>query len=146
MADPIQYQSALPQLLQQLMGTQQKTSGGTSTSSSSTNSTANTDPLMQIFGQQMGASTPEGMQALLGELFKTGAQQVPVLTDAYANARGTRSSGNSGLALAIAELNKGLTGQAATLLGKQQADTSQTAASIANATRGTTTTGSQVNP
>lgn len=143
MADPIQYQSALPQLLTQLLGQTQKTSGGTSTSSSSTQGTANTDPLMQIFGQQMGASTPEGMAALLGELFQTGAQQVPVLTDAYANSRGARSSNNSGLSLALAELNKGLTGQAATLLGKQRADTAQTAGAIANATRGTTTTGTQ---
>jgi len=146
MADPIQYQSALPALLTQLLGTTSKSGGGTTTSSGSSTSTANTDPLMQIFGQQMGTSTPAGMQALLGELFSQGAQQVPVLTDAYANARGARSSGNSGLALAIAELNKGLTGQAATLLGDQQAKTSNTAAAIANASRGTSETRTQVNP
>lgn len=146
MADPIKYESALPALLTQLLGTKSttKAGGGTTTStggsSTSTQSTANTDPLMQIFGQQMGASTPEGMQALLGELFSTGAQQVPVLTDAYANARGARSTKNSGLALAIAELNKGLTGQAAQLLGNQQAQTAQTAGAIANATKGQTAT------
>lgn len=148
MADPIKYESALPALLTQLLGNKQttKSGGGSTTSTGSTTSNANTDPLMQIFGQQMGASTPEGMQALLGELFSTGAQQVPVLTDAYANARGARSSNNSGLALAIAELNKGLTGQAAQLLGNQQAQTAQTAGAIANATRGTTETRTQTAP
>ena len=137
MAEPKKFESALPALLMQLAGTKETVRGGT-TSASSTSS-ANLDPLMQIFGQQMNSSTPAGMEALLGELFSQGARKVPELTQAYANAVGGRSSNNSGLALALAELNKGLTGQAATLVGEQQAKASNTAANIAQATRSTQT-------
>ena len=136
MADPIKYDSALPALLQQLMGTTQKTSGGTATQTS----TANTAPLQQVFDQQQRSSTPEGMAELIREMFTQGAQAVPVLTGAYANATGTRSSNNSGLALSLAELNKTLAGQAAGMVGQQQQAASNTAAQIANASRGTVTT------
>lgn len=131
MAQEIKYESALPQLIQSLIGTQQK---------SSQTSSANTDALQQIFNQQAASSTPEGMEALIQEVFRVGAQKVPELTGAFANATGSRSSNNSGLALSLGELNKTLAGQAAGLVTAQQQAAAQTAAQIANATRGTNTT------
>lgn len=129
--EPIKYESALPALLQSLIPQTEK---------NTTTGTANTGPLEQIFGQQQASSTPEGMAALITQLFQQGAQAVPALTGAYANATGSRSSNNSGLALSLAELNKTIAGQAAGLVGEQQARAAQTAGAIANATRGTSTT------
>jgi hypothetical protein len=140
MAEAIKYESALPALLTQLMGTTQKTSGGGSSSTSSTSSSANIDPLMQIFGQQAASSTPEGMQAMLQQLFTQGAQQVPGLTQQFANSSGSRVAGNSGLNLALGDLNKTLASQAAQLMMQQQAQAAGTAGQIAQATRGQTTT------
>ena len=137
MAEPIKYESALPALLTQLNNTQ-RTSGSTSVQTSN----ANVDALTQMFQQQQATSTNAGMQAQIEELFRTGAQAVPELTAAYANARGTRSTGNSGLALSLAELQKNLAGQAAGLVTAQQAAAAKTAGDIAQATRGLTTTSS----
>lgn len=135
---PIQYKSELEPLLTQLMGTREKTSGSTSTTS--TTSTANTDPLQQIFQSQAASSTPAGMENLIQEVFRIGAQKTPELTEAMANARGARSTGNSPLALALGELQKNLAGQAAQLVGKQQESAAQTAGAIATATAGKNTT------
>jgi len=133
MAEPIQYQSALTtDLLKNLLGSKQ-------TTSQTSTSTADTAGLQQVLAQQLATTTPEGMQALLGDLFTQGAQQVPALTQAYANATGTRSTGNSGLALSLAELNKDLAGKAAQLSMAQQQAAAQTAAQIAGATKSTTT-------
>lgn len=147
MADPIKYESVLPQLLTELLGTTQKSSGGTTTTTSgggtsvgSSVSNADTDPLRQIFAQQAASSTPEGMQALLTDLFTKGAQAVPALTQQFANSSGVRVDKNSGLNLSLNELNKTLAQQAAALVGQQQQSAAQTAGSIANATRSTTDT------
>lgn len=147
MADPIKYESALPALLTQLLGTTQKssTSGGTSntTVNNQQTSTANVDPLNQIFTQQAALATPEGMQAMLADLFTRGAQQVPGLTQQFANSTGSRVRGNSGLNLSLGELNKTLAQQAASLMMQQQAQAANTAGQIANATKGQTTTQTQ---
>lgn len=60
--------------------------------------------------------TPE----MLAAIFTQGAQQVPSLTGAYANASGARSSNNSGLRLALNDLNSELTRQAAVANQEQQ--------------------------
>lgn len=146
MAEPIKYESALPALMMQLLGTKQTTSGGTATTSQSETSTANTDPLMQIFGQQMQSSTPAGMEALIASIFEQGANKVPGLTQQYANASGSRVGKNSGLQLALAELNRTLGKDAAALVLDQQAKTSNTAAAIAQATKGNTTTQNRTTP
>lgn len=148
MADAIKYESALPALLTQLMGTTQKTNGGggTGTTSSTTTSSANTDPLMSIFGQQAASATPEGMQSMLTDLFTRGAQAVPGLTQQFANSSGSRVQGNSGLNLALGELTKTLAQQAAELMMRQQQAAGSTAAQIAQATAGKTTTGATTAP
>jgi len=63
----------------------------------------------------------------LAAIFSQGAQQIPNLTAAFANAAGARSSNNSGLQLALTDLNEGLTRQAA-LLGQEQQKLSTDAA------------------
>lgn len=128
------FESVLPALVQSLIGTK------TSTTSTGAGAGVDTDPLRQIFGEQMRSSSPEGMAAMLSELFTTGAKQVPVLTQAFANSAGARTTGNSGLNLSLAELNKTLAGQAATLAIEQQAKAAQTAGGIAQATRGSAQT------
>ena len=142
MGATIKFESALPALLTQFLGTK-----GTTSQSQTQATTADTAGLQQILGQQLASSTPAGMEALLKELFTTGAQQVPVLTQAYANATGTRSSNNSGLQLSLNDLNKTLAGQAATLVGQQQQQAAATAGKLADATKqvtsNTTTTQKQ---
>jgi hypothetical protein len=101
---------------------------------------------MQIFGQQMASSTPGGMENLIARIFEQGANTVPGLTQQYANARGSRTSKNSGLQLALEELNRTLGKDAATLVLDQQAKTSNTAAAIAQATKGNTTTQNRTTP
>lgn len=129
MAEPIKYESVIPQLLQQFLGNKQTTT-----------TSANTSGLQQVLDQQLASSTTQGMQDALTELFTQGAQQVPVLTQAMANAVGTRSGNNSGLQLSLNELNKTLTGQAAALKMQQQQAAANTAAQLANATKSSTTT------
>lgn len=146
MAETIQYQSALPNLLAGLIGTSGKTSssGGTSTSTSS--SSANVDPLMAAFQQAMtsGSFASPDMQALIASIFQEGAQQVPTLTQQYANATGSRVSGNSGLQLALADLNRNLSTAAAQAVLTNQTQNNQIAANaangVANATKTSTTT------
>lgn len=140
MAEEKKFESALPALLTQLLGSSTTTRKGGESSTTTATNTAETDPLRQIFNNQLASSTPEGMAAMLQELFTTGAKQVPVLTQAYANSTGTRTTGNSGLQLALGELNKTLAGQAATLAMQQQQSTATTAGNIAQATKSTTQT------
>lgn len=71
--------------------------------------------------------TPEQLAAI----FSQGAEQVPNLTAAYANAAGARSSNNSGLQLALDSLNEELVRQSA-LAGQAQQRLS-TEAATANA-------------
>ena len=146
MATEIQYQSQLPQLLSQLLGSKQTTSS---------TSNANTTPLEQLFTSAMGASqagVPE-MQQLIASIFQEGATKVPELSQAFANATGARTTGNSSLALSLSDLNRKLSTDAAVAILNNQNTNRQTAASaasgIAQATRGTTqtqTTKAGVNP
>lgn len=145
MATEIQYQSQLPQLLTQLLGSKQ-------TSSSTPGVTA---PLEELFTSAMGASkagVPE-MQQLIASIFQEGATKVPELSHAFANATGSRTTGNASLALALSDLNRQLSSQAAQAVLTNQTNNRQIAANagsgIAQATRGantTQTTKAGVNP
>jgi len=145
MATEIQYQSQLPQLLTQLLGSKQ-------TSSSTPGVTA---PLEELFTSAMGASkagVPE-MQQLIASIFQEGATKVPELSHAFANATGSRTTGNASLALALGDLNRQLSSQAAQAVLTNQTNNRQIAANagsgIAQATRGantTQTTKAGVNP
>ena len=146
MATEIQYQSQLPQLLSQLLGSKQTTSS---------TSNANTTPLEQLFTSAMGASqagVPE-MQQLIASIFQEGATKVPELSQAFANATGARTTGNSSLALSLGDLNRKLSTDAAVAILNNQNTNRQTAgqaaSGIAQATRGnsqTQTTKAGVNP
>lgn len=134
MAKEIQYVDPTQQLISQLLGT--KTTG---------TQTASIDPaaqaaLTQLLGQMQQSTTPEGMAALMAQLFQTGAQQVPALTQAYANAAGARTTGNSSLQLALNDLNADITRQAAQLAMTQQQNTANVAGALANATKSVTST------
>lgn len=132
MADKItDYQSALPGLMAALGG-------------SKTVTTSNTVPLTTAYNKAMaGASmTPQEMEAMIKAVFQTGAQQVPVLTQQYANATGSRVSGNSGLQLALRDLNQGLSEKATAMLLENNARNLQIAtqagAGISQGSRTTT--------
>lgn len=148
MAEQIQFQSALPQLFNTLVG-QKTTSGGGSTTQTTTTGSANTDPLTAAFTSAMGQFNQGigGYQALIDSIFQQGAQQVPSLIGAYANATGSRASNNSGLRLALDELNKSLSTQAlqAILANQQQSlqTATQAGGQIAQATRSTTQNSNQ---
>lgn len=146
------FNSQLPDLLTQFLGNK-TTTGSTTTSSSG----ANIAPLQQVFSQ---ASQPMDMamyEALIGDIYNTAARQVPELTAALANATGSRSSNNSPLALAIADL-QAKAGQAGAqqILNfntNQQQIAGNAARGIADSTRTQTQTsnqqqkqGSAVNP
>lgn len=128
---------------QQQQAAQQGTQAGTSTANTSTS--ANIDPLMAVFNQGMSGMTPEAMSALISSIFSEGAQNVPSLIGAYANATGSRASNNSPLKLALGDLNRQLSTQAVQAMlnynqqGQQNAGNA--ASQIAANTRQTAQTG-----
>lgn len=115
--------------------------------------TAVTGPLQQAFAQ---ASTPMDQQLydnLIASIFQKAAVQVPTLTAALANATGSRTTGNSPLALALNEQNnQAARDSAAAILAhqlEQQKIAASAAANLANVTRSSTQkqqTQSAVNP
>jgi hypothetical protein len=119
-------------LLTQILGTQQTTNS---------TGTANTNPLQQVFGQAMTPMNQQLYDNLIASIFQKAGEQTPQLTQALANAVGSRTSGNSGLALALNEQNNNAARDAAgAILAQQnkQLDTANTAANgIAQATRST---------
>lgn len=137
MASQIQYQDPTMQLLSQLLGSK------TTTSRSTSADPAAADALKQLLTQMQQSSTPEGMAAMMAQLFQTGAQQVPALTQQYANAAGARTTGNSSLQLALGDLNSELAKQAAQLAMTQQQNTANVANQLAGATRTQTQTQKQ---
>lgn len=107
--------------------------------------TANTGPLESVIA---GAQQPMNMElykALIANIMQTAAQQVPDLSAALANATGSRTSNNSPLALAIAQLQATAANAGASKVidfnQNQQQIAANAAGQLANATR--TTTGSQ---
>jgi len=127
--------TALLQLIPYLGGT--KTTTGATTGTTGTTGTSlvtggNIDPLLQIFAQQ---SSPEALQALVADLFNQGAMQVPGLTAQFANATGSRVANNQMLAQSLAMLNSDLAKALGTAVVQNQANASQTAGKIAEATK-----------
>lgn len=128
--------------------TQGSTTGSTSgTSTATTTNTAELAPLIQAFSQASQGMSPEMLTQLISSIFTEGAAKIPALTQQYANATGSRVSGNSGLQLALSDLNRDMSTQAVqALLGynqQQAATAAQTAAQIAANTRQTNQTGQQ---
>lgn len=168
MAEPIAQPASGANLLTQLLGQMSNTSGNSSslaqqlsniltngsttgttsgTSSATTTTSAELAPLIAAFTQAQGGMNPEQLTALITSIFTEGARAVPELTTQFANSSGSRVSGNSGLNLALGDLNKNLSSQAVqALLGYNQASqqtAANTAAQIAANTRQTQQTGQQ---
>lgn len=136
------YQSQIPQLLSSLLGSGK-------TTSTSTKSAGDTSALQQIFSQALSKSNSSlaDSQGLIEAIFREGSAKIPELTQAFANATGTRTTGNSGLALALGDLNKNMSAQALqTILSAQQENqrvAANAATGIAQATQGTSQTQTQ---
>lgn len=172
MAEPIKLDSTVPSLLTSLLGqntsgSQQQqqvaqqlsnaltqgsvtgTQGGTQagTSTASTINTAQLAPLLQEYMRNSTDLDPESVKSLISSIFTEGARAVPELTGQYANSTGSRVRGNSGLNLALGDLNRNLSTQAlTTILGENQnrrAAAANTAAQVAANTRETAQTGTQ---
>lgn len=162
MAEPIKDTTGLPNILTQLLGQQGSTStaGNTlaqqlqtaltgqqssGTTSGTTTNTAELGPLIQAFTQASQGMTPEMLTQLITSVFTEGAQAVPALTQQFANSTGSRVSGNSGLNLALGDLNRNLSSQVVDRLlqynQQQQQTAANAAAQIANNTRQTQQTG-----
>jgi len=126
-------------------GTQGGTQAGTSTAN--TINTANIAPLLQEYARNSGDIDPATMQQIISTIFTEGARAVPELTGQFANSTGSRVRGNSGLNLALTDLNRNLSTQAlTTILGENQARraaAANTAAQVAANTRETAQTGTQ---
>lgn len=137
MAAPINYTDQLtPALIQSLL--QGNGSGTATTTTNTTGGQIDPATLAQLTqlanGLGAGISAPGNVTAptvpgvaaqitpeQLAAIFSQGAQEVPTLTAAYANAAGARSSNNSGLQLALDSLNQSLVREAAKLQQGQQA-------------------------
>lgn len=135
MAELKSYTDPSLQILNFLLG-----AGGTK---SATTQSSSIDPAVQaqlntLLGQQMSQITPEGMSALIGAIFRQGAQQVPVLATQFAQSAGARANNNSPLNLANQQLQTRLADQAMQSLLTAQNQASATAARAADATRTTT--------
>lgn len=131
---PINYTSSLAPLLLGIGGAK-------------TVKTSNTGPLSDVYSKALSQSqlTPEQMSALIEASFRTGAAKVPELTHAYANAAGLRSTGNTGLQLALDNLNKELSENAAKTVLENNARNLQIAANAAGGISSGTMTQTQPN-
>jgi len=168
MAEPIAQPAAGANLLTQLLGQLNTTNGSSNqlvqqlqnalTNGSTTGSTAGTStattstsaelaPLIAAFTQAQGGMDPAQLSALITSIFTEGAAAVPALTQQFANSTGSRVSGNSGLNLALGDLNRNLSSQAVQALLQynqgSQRTAADTAAQIAANTRQTQQTGQQ---
>lgn len=132
------------QLFSQLGGTKTKTGGKTETATGTGTTVSGIPPemlagLQQVLQQQLGQITPEGMSALIGNIFREGSKQVPILATQFAQATGGRVSGNSPLAMASAQLQAELAAKATQALMGAQQNAAQTAFNLAQVAPKTTT-------
>lgn len=119
------------QLLNQLLSTTTQGTQGTQSSGTTTN-TADLGALRQAFQTAQAGMTPEALQALITSVFTEGSAKVPEIIGAYANATGSRATGNSASRLALDELNKNLSTQAVQALLQFNQGSQQTAANAAS--------------
>lgn len=122
---------------QQTSGSQNTTGSQTANINQTTQKTADISRLLQVFQQQQAGITPE----MLAAIFTEGSKAVPGLVSTMANAVGARSSNNTPLSTALGTLQSNLTSEAAKLSLAQRNASADTAGKIAEATSGTTTTG-----
>ena len=111
-----------------------------SSSSQTQTSTANTAPLQGVYDRASAPMDSKIYADLIASIMQQGAQQVPTLTAALANATGSRSSTNSPLALALNQQNNQSAQAAAAAILAQQNQQAQTALQAANGIAGATKT------
>lgn len=111
-----------------------------SSSSQTQTSTANTAPLQGVYDRASAPMDSKVYADLIASIMQQGAQQVPTLTAALANATGSRSSTNSPLALALNQQNNQSAQAAAAAILAQQNQQAQTALQAANGIAGATKT------
>lgn len=135
---PVAYTSPLPglvDLFKYFAGTQ--TSGSTSGTVSQQGQTAALEALIA----QM--ADPASLENLVSSLFQKGAAQVPELTKQFANATGTRTTGNNMLGLSLAELNQSLAQAIAQAAVTQTNNAAQAAAKLGEINKVQNTSGQQ---
>lgn len=116
------------------------TSTGTSTSSNAGESVTSggrgdVSFLAPIITEMSKSASPEGMQALIQSIFKSGfEQQMPTLLS-NANTSGIRPQDSTTVALMTNDLVARLTGQAASAVGAQQERTANAAGKYADVTK-----------
>jgi hypothetical protein len=117
--------------------------GNNTTTSNTQTGTADTSALQGVYGKAMAPMDQQLYNNLISSIFQKASENVPGITQALANATGSRSTGNSPLALALNEQNNNAARDAASAILAQQntqLNTAQQAATgIAQATKGTTT-------
>jgi hypothetical protein len=148
----VNYQSPLSGIIDKIIGQSNTTSGTTSgnttgTTAGTTTSTSSADlgALNQIFNSASAGMSSEQLSALISSIFTEGANQVPSLIGAYANATGSRATGNSPTKLALDELNKNMSTQAVQALLNYNQGSQQTAANAAAQIAGNTRSQTQQN-
>lgn len=99
-----------------------------------------TAPLEQLIAT---LSDPNNLAALVGQLFNTGAAQVPGLTTQFANATGTRASHNTMLGQSLATLNTTLAQQLAQAVVQQQQTAVQGAGKLAETNKTVNSSGNK---
>lgn len=112
------------------IGGQKSTSQGNGV----TNTQGQTAPLESLIAT---LSDPNNLSALIGQLFNTGAAQVPGLTTQFANATGTRATNNSMLGQSLAMLNTNIMQQIAQAVVQQQQTAVQGAGKLAETNKTT---------
>lgn len=114
------------QLLASLFG-----SGTKIDNTSTTTQNADVSGLQNVLANLSKSMSPELYQQLITSIFQTAAEQVPQLSQALAGSIGTRTSGNSPLALALNEQNNKAAAAAASTIMQHNLQTQQAAGNIA---------------
>ena len=121
-------------------GTINTRNGGTITNTNVEQTNADTTALESVFAKQSQGVSPE----MLAAIFQQGSKAAPDLVTAQSNALGARAVGNTPVAQVLNQLQGDLTAKAADLSRQMLSDSASTAAKIADLTKSTTSTGTQV--
>jgi hypothetical protein len=126
---------------QKTTGTVGNTGSTTNTGTQTQTSTADIAGLQSVYDRQSAGITPE----MLAAIFTQGSKAAPGIVTANAQALGARAQSNTPLAAGLEQMSVDLTSKAADLNRQMLSDAGNTAAQIAQATHGTTTsnTGTQ---
>ncbi len=85
------------------------------------------EALRNILNLQMGQLTPEGIAGLIKEIFEQGGKAVPQIATQFGQAAGARTTNNSGIKIANANLQKELASKSMSAIMQAQAAAAQTA-------------------